>query len=158
MTVKQKAIIQTIGILAAILGGSVAITFILQNLTAEQIKRAFGDDVQVAPSNEQLLEALSKQWHVFHIMVEQGSHMRSSRDDVINSWTKLTGQRAILLADVGNLSEVMISTIEVVEGKSVDDVISSWSGDTSLVVAKAVSGLNSLATRPGETGAVTRFR
>jgi hypothetical protein len=128
------------------------------NLTAEQIKRAFGDDVQVAPSNEQLLEALSKQWHVFHIMVEQGSHMRSYRDDVINSWTKLMGQRAILLADVGNLSEVMISTIEVVEGKSVDDVISSWSGDTSLVVAKAVSGLNSLATRPGETGAVTRFR
>ena len=42
MTVKQKAIIQTIGILAAILGGSVAITFILQNLTAEQITTGFG--------------------------------------------------------------------------------------------------------------------
>ena len=128
------------------------------NLTVEQIKRAFGDDVQAAPTNAQILEALSKQWEVFHIMVEQGSHMRSCRNEVINSWTNLMGQRAILLADVDNLSEVMISTIEVIEGKSVDDVVKSWSGDTSLVVAKAVSGLNSLATRPGETGAVTRFR
>ena len=124
----------------------------------ELIKRAFGDDVQTAPTNTQILEALSKQWEVFHIIVEEGSHMRSYRNEVIDSWTKLMGQRAILLADVGNLSEVMVSAIEVIEGKSIADVVGSWSGDTSMVVAKAVSGLNSLTNRPEETGAVTRFR
>ena len=41
MTVKQRAIIQTIGILAAILGGSVATTLILQTLTTEQIVNGF---------------------------------------------------------------------------------------------------------------------
>ena len=41
MNVKQKAILQTAGILAVILGGSVVTTLILQNLTAEQIVNGF---------------------------------------------------------------------------------------------------------------------
>ena len=127
------------------------------NLTAEDVKRAFGETPQSVPTNAQMLDALAQQWEVFHIIVEQGSHMRWDREGVIRSWTDLMGQRAILLADVDKLSEVMISTIEVIEGRNVDDVVKSWSGDTSLVVAKAVSGLNSLATRPGDSGAVTRF-
>ena len=127
------------------------------NLTAGDVQRAFGETPQSVPTNAQMLDALSQQWEVFHIMVEQGSHMRHDRDNVVQGWTGLMGQRAILLADVDKLSEVMISTIEVIEGRNVDDVVGSWSGDTSLVVAKAVSGLNALATRPGDSGAVTRF-
>jgi hypothetical protein len=128
------------------------------NLTPADIVRAFGGDTpQSVPTNEQLLAALSQQWEVFHIMVEQGNHMRGAHQAVIRSWTDLIGQRAILLADVDNLSEVMISCIEVCEGRNVDDVAKSWSGDTSLVVAKAISGLNGLATRPGDSGAVQRF-
>ena len=41
MNVKQKAILQTAGILAAIVGGSVAVTLILQTFTAAQITTGF---------------------------------------------------------------------------------------------------------------------
>ena len=41
MNVKQKALIQTAAILAAIVGGSVAVTLILQTLTTEQIVNGF---------------------------------------------------------------------------------------------------------------------
>jgi uncharacterized membrane protein YfcA len=41
MTLKQRAILHTAGILAAIVGGSVGITLILQNLNAEQITNGF---------------------------------------------------------------------------------------------------------------------
>lgn len=41
MTLKQRAVLQTAGILAVILGGSVGITLILQNLTTEQIINGF---------------------------------------------------------------------------------------------------------------------
>ena len=41
MNVKQKAILQTAGILGAIVGGSVGVTLILQTLTAEQIVNGF---------------------------------------------------------------------------------------------------------------------
>jgi hypothetical protein len=83
--------------------------------------------------------------------------MRSYRNRVIDQWTDLMGQRTILLSDIDKLSEVIVSTIQVVRGTDVDTVTKSWSGDTSLVVAKAVSGLGSLAVRPGDSGAVTRF-
>jgi len=41
MTLKQRAAVQTAAILAAIVGGSVGITLILQNLTVEQITNGF---------------------------------------------------------------------------------------------------------------------
>jgi hypothetical protein len=41
MTLKQRAIIQTAGIVAAIVVGSLGITFVLQMLTAEQIVNGF---------------------------------------------------------------------------------------------------------------------
>ncbi len=41
MTVKQRAILQTAGIIAIIVGGSVGINLILQNLSAEQITNGF---------------------------------------------------------------------------------------------------------------------
>jgi hypothetical protein len=45
------------------------------------------------------------------------------------------------VADHTKLPEIIISTMQVVNGEDKDDVIKSWSGDTSLVVAKAVNGL-----------------
>jgi hypothetical protein len=41
MTVKQRAILQTAGILAVIVGGSVSISLILQMLTPDQIITGF---------------------------------------------------------------------------------------------------------------------
>lgn len=41
MTLKQRAILQTAGILTAIVAGSVAISLILKMLTAEQIVNGF---------------------------------------------------------------------------------------------------------------------
>lgn len=111
------------------------------DLTPAQIKKVFGVDVQSVPSNKDLLSALGEAWHVFHIMVEQGSHMRSHRQEVIQQWTDLLGERALLLENVDNLSEVIVSAIQVVEGAQPDDVADTWGGSTSLVVAKAIGGL-----------------
>ena len=41
MTLKQQAIIQTLGIVAAVVTGSVIVSLILSNLTAQQITMGF---------------------------------------------------------------------------------------------------------------------
>lgn len=41
MTLKQRAVLQTLGIATAILAGSVSITLVLQMLTVEQIVNGF---------------------------------------------------------------------------------------------------------------------
>ena len=114
-----------------------------RNLTVGQIKQVFGRDVQHVPTNEEMLDALSEQWHVFHIMVEQGSYMRSphSRESAIQSWTDLMGQRVLMLNDINSLSEVIVSTIQVLEGETIEDVSKSWSGSTAVAVAHAIKGL-----------------
>ena len=42
MNVKQKALVQTAGILAVIVGASLAVSLILENFTATQIATGFG--------------------------------------------------------------------------------------------------------------------
>lgn len=110
-------------------------------LTKAQIERWFGDQPREDLTCEQLLTALEPNWHVFHLIVKEGS-FQSGREPRQNArWRELYGQRVIELTDHRKASEVIISTIEVVEGRSKDSVIHSWSGDTSVVVREAIKGI-----------------
>lgn len=123
-------------------------------LAKTEIERVFGEGSEPV-SNADLLLSLNQQWNVFHIMIEQGAYMRARPTDVLNSWTTLLGQRAIPLSNIDNLAEVIVSTIEVCEGtKSVDDVVNSWSGNTSMVVANAIKGLSQTNTTSSD---IVRF-
>lgn len=120
-------------------------------LTPGQIQRFIGDTPERELSNAELLEMVGRKYHVFHVIVEEGNHAKHAPARVRGSWTTLLGQRAIPLADHTKLSEVIVSAIEVNEGRDKDEVAKSWSGDTALVVAKAVGGL---APHAGTGGAV----
>lgn len=103
-------------------------------LTKGQIKTIFGDDVEKDYSAEELLTTASQAWEVFHLIVNPG-HYDASK------WREMLSERAISVTDHNKLAEVIVSTIEVIEGRDIDDVVSSWSGDTSIVVSNAVNGL-----------------
>lgn len=107
-------------------------------LTKGQVKAIFGDDIERDLTSAELLTMASRSYHVFHLMVEESETFDSS---VATNWKALLGERALLLADHTKLAELIVSTIQVNEGWSVSDAVKSWSGDTSLVVAR---GLNSL--------------
>ena len=109
---------------------------------AAEFEKVFGPGQYTDLTSEQLLEMASRFFHVFHIVVEQGSHCRYGNvDAVVQSWTGLLGQRVLRLSDYTKLSEVIVSAIQVTEGDSVSKVAGSWSADTSLVVTRAVGGL-----------------
>lgn len=112
-----------------------------KDVLKSHVEKIFGDNVQHDYSTEQLLNMVSKMYHVFHIVVEEGSHARSYLPKVMDSWTNLLGQRVLKLSNYKNLAEVVVSAIEVNEGKDTASVIGSWSGDTSLVVSRALGGL-----------------
>lgn len=124
-------------------------------LSEADIEKVLGYKPQQVLSNEELLELVGRSYHVFHLMVEEGSHMRGGRTPQVKStWANLLGQRAILLSDYTKLSEVIVSLVEVTEGRDAADVAASWSGDTSLVVGKAVQDLT---TASGASDAVVRL-
>ena len=113
-----------------------------RDLSRSAIKRFFGDDVERDMTSEQLRDALTPDWHVFHLLV--GNYSRS-----LDPWRRLLGERAIEVTDVAKLAEVIVSTIQVIEGHDVADVVGSWSGDTSVVVRNAVSGLRAAGGSSG---------
>lgn len=128
-------------------------------LTADQIEKVFGVRPQVDRfDNAQLLTMAGAMYNIFHIVVEQGSHCRhGGADKVVAGWRELLGQRVIRLADYEKLPEVIVSTIQVVEGADKATVTGSWSGDTSLVVARAIDGLPVSAGGTGGGTGLVRF-
>lgn len=110
-------------------------------LLAAEVERVLGYRPQTDLSVQELLTMVSRSYHVFHLMVMEGSHCRSSGDTVRAEWTQLLGQRALPLADHTKLAEVIVSTIQINEGSDVDTVVRSWDGSTALTVQKAVNGL-----------------
>ena len=124
-------------------------------LYASDLRKHLGEAPEANLSIQQLLDMVSRTYHVFHVMVEEGSHYRSYGATVRKEWGDILGQRAIPLSDHTKLAEVIVSTIEVTEGRDKHVVANSWSGDTALVVAKAVSGLPTAAG--GTDAAVVRL-
>jgi hypothetical protein len=122
-------------------------------LEAAHIKKVFGTGAQRDLSTADVLAMAERQYEVFHVVVEEGSFARGRPDIVMRSWTEVLGQRVLRLSDHQKLSEVIVSAIEITEGKDASAVAASWTGDTSLVVDKAVKGL----TVSAPTDGVVRF-
>ena len=113
-----------------------------RGLSREHIETVCGDKLQADLSLDDMLDMATKMYHVYHIMVEEGSHFKYGRGDAtIKGWTNLLGQRAIKLSDHTKLSEVIVSTIQLNEGMEPDAIIDSWDGSTSIVVKRAIDGM-----------------
>lgn len=121
------------------------------DLTPSQIESVTGDKLQTDHlSNEDLLTMVSRMYHVFHVVVEQGSHCRGvGVNKVVSEWKKVLGQNVLQLSDYTKLSEVIVSAIQIVEGEKPEAVVKSWSKETALVVSKAVGGLTTAASSNG---------
>lgn len=122
-------------------------------LLKNNLNTILGGGVEKDFELSELLTMASRQWEIFHLIVEEGSHMRHQRDRTIKKWRDILGQRAILLSDHTKFAEVIVSTIQINEGADNDVVAKSWDGSTSLVVAKATRDLT--ATASGTDGLVT---
>lgn len=112
-------------------------------LSKSQIKQFFGDDVESDMSIKDLLKLAEKNWEVFHIIVQTSA---TESQGAVKVWRDLLGQRAIVIPDESKLAEVIVSTIQVIEGEDADKVADSWDGTTSVVVRNAIKNLDKAAT------------
>lgn len=111
-------------------------------LTKEQIATICGGQPERDLAAEELLTAASRYYECFHVVVEEGNGVRHmGRDNVMNDWRELMGQRVLPLSDHTQLAEVVVSAIEISEGADSEVVAKSWAGGTELVVAHATKGL-----------------
>lgn len=118
-------------------------------LRADQIKSVFGVGSESDLSSLDVLAMAERFYNVYHIVIEQGGHYVSHRDEVTRRWRDVLGERVILLSDYTRLAEVIVSTIQMQEGADKHAVSASWSDGTDLVVAHALKGLSHGAHQDG---------
>lgn len=116
----------------------------LTNISQAAIKKFIGDEIPSNLSADELLTEVSRQYEVYHLMIEEGYGMRREHDKVVNKWTNLLGQRAVLVSDCTMIPEIIVSILEVAAGKDAEEVVSSWDGSTAVVVSKAINGLTTV--------------
>jgi hypothetical protein len=113
-------------------------------LKASDIKRFVGGEQTNDLTCQELFDITFPEWNIFHIVIKEGSYARRNLDSVLSSWGNVIGhQRVIPLDDHTKAGEVIVSAMEISAGKSKDDVIKSWDGDTSLVVDSAIKAISS---------------
>lgn len=102
--------------------------------------RDFLDDGQMrSMSAQELFDIVFPEWNVFHVIVKEGWHASRSYHEVLKSWQSVIGeQRTITLEDHSKIGEVIVSTLEVSAGKSIDDIKASWDGSTAVVIGDAL--------------------
>lgn len=110
-------------------------------LRATDIEYAIGELPQKDFTDKELLEMVSRQYDVFHLIIEEGDFASRHGGEVIKKWSELIGQRAIPVSDCTKVAEVIVSVLQANAGVDKDAIVSSWDGDTSLVVSKAINGL-----------------
>jgi len=121
-------------------------------LTRAQVKQFFSDNIERDLTAEDLLGIVRRNWHYFHLMVEEGSHFQSCGDRVTKKWRALLGQNALALSDHTKMAEIVVSTIEHIAGRDADSIVKSWSGSTALVVSHALKGLTKYAPATAHAG------
>ncbi len=90
-----------------------------------------------------LLAAASEKWEVFHMIVAEGSYARQHPDLVKTKWANLLGQRALWLPKHDRLAEVAVSTLQLANGLSYDEIAASWDKTTAAAVAATLNrGIN----------------
>jgi hypothetical protein len=120
-------------------------------VTKDQAKRWLGLDIERDLSADECLAMARRKWNVFHIVINPDYGY--SKADVANSFGKIMPDNLLYLEDVAALTQTIVSTIEVNEGRDAAKVAASWGGDTSLVVANAMKAL----AVAGDTQGVVRL-
>lgn len=125
-------------------------------LSKDAIKDVIGGASEVDISLEDGLEMAMKKYEVFHIIVEEGGYYRWRGSEVKSQWKKLLGERALVLSDHTKLAELIVSTIQMIEGVDKDDVIKSWNGDTAIVIKNALDD-KSITKKEVQSGGIVEF-
>jgi hypothetical protein len=112
-------------------------------LTAAEVEKVFGISPQGNMSAQDCVDMAMKTYEVFHIVLKNEGDARYNLPTVLDRWQKIIGQRVILLDDYTKLAEVVVSTIQVIEGANKATVANSWSGSTAMTVANAIENLPS---------------
>lgn len=102
------------------------------------LRSIFGNDCPQDPTPESLLESAQLKYHVFHVIVAEGSFAERFSANVLGSWRERLQRRALVLTDHTRVAEVLVSAIALESGEPLEDVLAWWDQNTAAIVRRAM--------------------
>lgn len=136
-----------------------------RTLSGRELTNIFGDPMEgnTEMTMQEVLTQASRKWEIFHLCLKQGWNMSSigfgsrpgeEENRIVGDWTKLLGERAIPVSDYTKIPQIIVSILERMAGKSVEEIVGSWDGSTAVVVREAIRGL----TEKKEDSGIVEFK
>ena len=101
-------------------------------------------------SAEQLYASASEKYHVFHIHVNDGSY---SAKAIGRDWKKLLGERFLVLDDSNDVAELIGTTVSVINGADMDNILKSFDSSTASNISKTLAKIDSMMLSKYNSGA-----
>lgn len=109
------------------------------DLTKEEIKRVFDDDVQLASySSKDLYKRVSEKYETFHIFLDKYPQRTKS---VVDNWQQIVGDHFAILKpeEVEYIPHVITSIMQIVNGMDKNKAINQWEDAAKQVVSRALA-------------------
>lgn len=116
-------------------------------ITPKQLKKVFGITTEEEIPSEELLNSISENWEVYHLVIEEGNfysgrfRYHDGPKKIEDTWGPLLGQNLIHVDKCENIPEIIVSILEAASGKDVEEITNSWDGTTSLSVKHALKNI-----------------
>jgi hypothetical protein len=109
-----------------------------EELDKHHLKNIFGEVLAQGPTDTPtLLKQVEEKWHVFHVIIEEGSYARSNLNKTRSAWNDLLGKgRVISLPDHRALAEVVVSSMQIAYGADPEEVAKSWEDTETTKIVK----------------------
>ena len=102
-------------------------------IKSNHIEKVFGKgQSQSTMSTRDILTRAEERYHVFHLIIQEGSNYRRFPDYVDSCWHALLNQRVIKVPDYTQVPAFIVSTLELFSGKPKEEVVDSWDTSTAL--------------------------
>jgi len=128
-----------------------------KSISKDDLIRIFGNSSEISKdlSVEEILTKANREWEIFHLVLREGWNVQHGRNknEVEKEWRQLLGERMIPVSDYTKIPQIIVSILETMSGKTIDEVVGSWDGSTAVVVKEAIQGL----TEKKETGELMEF-
>ncbi len=127
-----------------------------ERLSVAEIKAVFGDTIEADLNVTDLIRACQAKYEVFHIVVNRHSY---DYDRVMTQWKGLLGERVLQLSNPDDICDLIVATIGLCEGSTLDAVSSVLKGAGSSAstvhsVQTALAPLVSSAVVKAGSGAI----
>lgn len=117
--------------------------------SAEDQIKIFGYELAEDVTDKQMLEMAERMYHVFHIHCNETSYKNDQ--DILNYWKDLLGERLIIMDDYKMVSEIIATTVAVMNGVSIDTVTATFDSNTAEAVKTALIKVNTDISKTDNT-------